>query len=228
MDIMRAIEILQYLQQNHITVFTTNDLSRIIDKSIVYTRKIVGRLPGIMKAERGVFYTEQANIYEISSNIVPFSYVSMLAALRYYDITTQMPIAISVISPKRHRAVKIKGYKIEFTTFKRNLIFGYVRRGNAFIAEPEKALLDSLYYGDYAYLDEALLRGVREGLVNIDKMVGYAQRFNKKALINKLGFFLEFYCGTARDDLLGHRSAGPVYLAKGLTRYDKKWRVHYG
>ncbi|MCL4365545.1 MAG: hypothetical protein M1569_00805 [Candidatus Marsarchaeota archaeon] len=225
---MKSIELLLYLQRNGMTVFNTRDIAKITGKPIGYARKTICNIGGIMRAERGVYYTEQASIYEIASNIVPFSYVSMISALRYYDIITQVPTAIRVVSPKKHRAMEAKGYKISFIRFRKGIIFGYVRRGNAFLAEPEKAILDSLYYGEYAYLDEAFEYGIRDKLIDIDKMLRYAHDFSSKALINKLGFFLEFYCNVRRDDLLKSRSEKPVYLAVNATNYNRKWGVYYG
>ena len=225
---MKSADVLLYLQRNNMTVFTTNDLSRILGKPIGYARSVVRGIPGVRKAERGLYYTEQANVYEIASNIVPFSYVSMLSALRYYDITTQIPLTVSVVSPKRHRQMQVDGRKIRFVKFKKSIIFGHVRRGNAFIAEPEKALLDSLYYGDYAYLDEAFESGIDNGLVSADRLTDYAYRFGKRSLINKLGFFLDHYCGIEKTELLSHRSVKAVRLSTTANVYDKKWRVLYG
>ena len=225
---MKTAEILLYLQRNGMTVFTTGDVAKTIRKPIGYTRTIMPRIPGIKMAERGLYYTEQANIYEIASNIVPFSYVSMLSALRFYDIITQMPRIISVVSPKKHRIMEIENHKIVFVLLKRSAIFGHVRRGNAFIAEPEKAILDSLYHNEYAYIDEAFERGIREELVSTDKLINYARRFGKKSLMNKLGFFLEHYAGICKTELLGDISKKQVNLIPNAGNYDKKWRIHYG
>ncbi len=225
---MKSVEILLYLQRNNITVFTTGDLAKIIRKPIGYAQSTANRIPGVKRAERGLYYTEQASIYEVASNVVPFSYVSMLSALRYYDLTTQIPSTVSVVSPKKHRKVKLEGYKVEFIRFRERLIFGYVRRGNAFIAEPEKAMLDAMHYGSYAYLDEAFEYGTRDKLVDVDKLIRYAHRFGEKTLMNKLGFFLDLYAGISRDDLQGGMSKKPLYLLAKARNYSKKWRVYYG
>jgi predicted transcriptional regulator of viral defense system len=225
---MKATDTLLYLQRNGMTVFTTDDLAKIIKKPISYTKTIVHKVPGVKKAERGLYYTEQANIYEIASNVVPFSYVSMLSALRFYDITTQMPLIVSVVSPKKHRKMELESRKIMFIRFKRDLIFGHVRRGNAFVAEPEKAVLDSLYHNEYAYLDEALEHGIDDKLVDVDKLIRYANVFKKKSLLNKLGFFLEYYAGISRAELLGGISKKPVSLMANAPNYNRKWRVYYG
>ena len=124
--------------------------------------------------------------------------------------------------------MRLESYRIRFLRFNKDLIFGYVRRGNAFIAEPEKALLDSLNYGEYAYISEALESGISDGTINVDKLVTYAGMFSNKSLMNRLGFFLEHYCGIERKELLKHASAMPVHLSKKTNKYDKKWRVYYG
>lgn len=225
---MKAVEVLLYLQRNGITVFTTGDLAKIINKPVGYAMAAVRKIPGVKMAEKGVYYTEQANIYEIASNITPFSYVSMLAALKFHELTTQRPIAIEVVSQKRHRPLEVEGYKIIFIKLKRELMFGHVRRRNAFIAEPEKAILDSLYRNEYAYLDEALGRGIEDGTINSDKLVSYAYRFGRRSLLNKLGFFLEHYAGISKPELLDNAADKPISLVPGATLYDKKWRLYYG
>lgn len=226
--IMKSVETLLYLQRNGITVFTTRDLAKIIGKPIGYARSVISRIPGVKKAERGLYYTEQASIYEIASNVVPFSYVSMLSALRFYDVITQIPATIEVISPKRHRPMSIGGYRVRFVRLKRNLIFGNVRRGNAFIAEPEKAVLDSLYQNSYAHIDEAIKRGVEEGLMSVDKLIRYAQVFHKRSLLNKLGFFMEHYAGIRRPELRKGMSVKSIWLVPHGKNYDRGWKVYYG
>ncbi len=225
---MRTPEILLYLQSNHITVFATSDIAKIIGKRIEYARKIVSTIPGIKMAERGIYYTNQADIYEIASNVVLFSYVSMLSALRYYDLTTQIPHIIDVVSPKAHRRIEVEGYEIRFIKLKPARIFGHVRRGNAFIAAPEKAILDCLYTGEYAYLEEAFNIGFENGLISMQKLIDYSLKFKSKSLINKLGFFLETFAGQNADILLKYKSSTPVRLINGANKYNKKWGVYYG
>lgn len=225
---MRNVETLLYLQRGGITVFTTGDLAKIINKPIRYAMAIAHKIPGVKMAERGVYYTEQANIYEVATNITPFSYVSMLSALKFYELTTQRPIVIDVVSQKRHRAIGVEGYKIVFIKLKKELMFGHVRRGNAFIAEPEKAILDSLYTGRYAYLDEAVEHGLEDETINVGKLIEYAYRFEQKSLLNKLGYFLEPYANTDLSRISSKMSSKPVYLVPKAGNYDKKWRIYYG
>lgn len=225
---MKSSEILLYLLRNNITVFTTGDIARITDKPLSYAKKIITKIPGIKRAEKGVYYLERASIYEVASNIVPFSYVSALSALKFYELTTQYPIVISVMSPKKHRIVALPPYKIEFVMLKRSLIFGYVRRGNAFVAEPEKAFLDSLYLGRYSYIDEALAKGIENETISVSKLIKYAQQYKKKALLNKLGFFLERYAEVEASQIHSQISRAPVFLIGKAKNYDKKWRVYYG
>lgn len=225
---MKSSSVLLYLQRNNITVFTTKDAAKITKKPLPYVQKTIKSIPGIKMAEKGVYYTEQANIYEIASNIVPFSYVSTIAALKFYGLTTQNPTTISTVSPKKHRMIMVESYRIRFIMLKTSLIFGYVRRSNAFIAEPEKALLDCLYLSDYAYLEEAFAKGKENGVIDINKLVRYAQQYKKRSLINKVGFFLEEYCGVKRYDMLAQKSKVPVSLFKAANKYSKTWSVYYG
>lgn len=74
------------------------------------------------------------------------SYISLLTALDYYQISTQMQQDfIESIAIKRSQQVEIQETFFRYVKIKRSLYFGFVRMQGFFIAQPEKALLDALY-----------------------------------------------------------------------------------
>ncbi|MCL5404497.1 MAG: hypothetical protein M1125_01490, partial [Candidatus Marsarchaeota archaeon] len=92
-----------------ISVFSLEDASRIIGKPKHYTTVFLRRDRIVKRAANGVYYTPDASNYEIASSIVEPSYVSLISALRFYNITEQIPNTIYVLSSKRHSSISIDG-----------------------------------------------------------------------------------------------------------------------
>lgn len=82
------------------------------------------------------------------------SYISLMTALDYYEMTTQMQRGlIESLSVKRTKEINLNGSVFKYTKVGTDLYFGFKREKGFFIAEPEKALLDAFYlmsYGRYA------------------------------------------------------------------------------
>ena len=80
----------------------------------------------------------------------PVSYISLESALAEYGVTSQIPRVLTCVSPKYVRNVKSKTVHITFRTLKKDLFWGFVSRKTRYsvynIAEPEKALLDWIYF----------------------------------------------------------------------------------
>jgi len=89
--------------------------------------------------------TEQT--FEVANLIEVPSYVSLMTALSYYEVTTQIQQKfIESIAIKRTKEVEIQGTKFCYSKIKSSLYFGFMRKRGFFIAEPEKAFLDLLYF----------------------------------------------------------------------------------
>jgi predicted transcriptional regulator of viral defense system len=90
------------------------------------------------------------------------SYISLLTALDYHEITTQLQRGfIESVSAKRTRELSLGDVLFRYTKINRALYFGFIRRQGFFIATPEKAFMDALYlmsFGRYS-LDLAAIDG---------------------------------------------------------------------
>ena len=88
------------------------------------------------------------------------SYVSLMTALDYYEITTQMQQNFfESVALRRTKEILVNGSVFRYTKIDEKLYFGFKKEKNFFIASAEKALLDSVYlmsHGRYA-LDMAAL-----------------------------------------------------------------------
>ena len=107
----------------------------------------------IMRVKRGIYVLSQrwysANQEEkfLIANIaqVP-SYVSLMTALEYYGITTQMQRGfIESVCQKRSREFTVWETVLRYTKIVKKLYFGFMRGKGFFIASAEKAFLDAAY-----------------------------------------------------------------------------------
>lgn len=81
-----------------------------------------------------------ANILQVPS------YISLMSALEYYGITTQVQRDfIESIAVKRTKQVNIERQVFNYTKINKKLYFGFRKDGAFFIAVPEKAILDVVY-----------------------------------------------------------------------------------
>jgi len=91
------------------------------------------------------------------------SYISLLTALDYYNVTTQMQRDFfESIAVQRTKTIAIEESVFQYLKISKDLYFGFEKKDDFFIAVPEKALLDSVYlisYGRYALDFSAIDRG---------------------------------------------------------------------
>lgn len=82
------------------------------------------------------------------------SYISLMSALDYYEITTQVQRNFfESVAIKRTKEIHIDGSIFKYVKINSALYFGFKKEKDFFIATPEKALVDAFYlmsYGRYA------------------------------------------------------------------------------
>jgi len=84
--------------------------------------------------------------FTIANLIQVPSYISLMTALSYYEITTQLQQDyIESVGIRRTKDITIEKTVFRYTKIKPELYFGFKRMRGFFIAEPEKAFVDALY-----------------------------------------------------------------------------------
>ncbi len=84
--------------------------------------------------------------YVLANLIQVPSYISLMTALGYYEITTQIQRDfIESVAVKRTKDVEVEEAIFNYTKISSGLYFGYKKENVFFIATPEKAFLDALY-----------------------------------------------------------------------------------
>jgi predicted transcriptional regulator of viral defense system len=80
----------------------------------------------------------------------PESYISFGSALAEHGVTSQIPRVLTCVSPKYVRNIKSRTVQITFRKLKKALYWGYLPKKTRYsvynLAEPEKALLDWMYF----------------------------------------------------------------------------------
>ena len=139
-----------------------------------------------VSAEQWEYLTPEDK-FQLANLIQTPSYISLLTALSYYEISTQIQREfIESVAIKRTKQVEVKGTVFNYTKIKKGLYFGFARVRDFFIAEPEKALLDAFYLTslnkytldiealDFNKIDkEKLLEFLPKFPVSVQKMVNY-------------------------------------------------------
>lgn len=89
-------------------------------------------------------------VEEVACFLRPPAYVTCEWALNYHGIILQSPFVCTTATLStavgKNRSVDYQGIVIEFSRISPALFFGFTRVADYFIATPEKALLDTLYF----------------------------------------------------------------------------------
>jgi predicted transcriptional regulator of viral defense system len=118
------------------------------------------------------------------------SYISLMTALDYYEITTQVQRDFfESVVVKRTKEIQIDGSVFRYSKIAGNLYFGFKKEEGFFIATPEKALVDAFYlmsYGRYA-LDISALDSEK---LNGDEILRLSMEFPSKTkkMLKKYGY----------------------------------------
>lgn len=175
-------------------VFSIRTLSGIINKENYYSKLVAHRLKKsglIFELERDR-YTLHTDPLLVASHIVWPCYISSWTAIRYYNLTEQLPSNIQVITTRarKRRKLQFKNATIEFIKIKRENFFGFGKipygEFEIFIAEKEKALADALYLkqmSSRAFLE--ILQQYRKEL-DTKKLVTYLKKMKMSNAIKKL------------------------------------------
>ncbi|MDB4349688.1 hypothetical protein OAA99_01905 [Omnitrophica bacterium] len=117
-----------------------------------------------------------SDILEVSNIIYQPSYLSFTYCLGKLGILNQIAYEIEFATPRKTKRIEIRDRIVVFRKISKKLFFGYTLKDNVFIAEPEKALLDTLY------LKSKGLTGLEEKELNLkglsrDKLIKMCKKF---------------------------------------------------
>lgn len=108
------------------------------------------------------------------------SYISLMTAMGYYEVTTQIQREfIESVAIKRTAEIEVENTVFAYSKIDKNLYFDFSKKKGFFIASPEKAFLDSLYL---SFLNRYSfdLTSIDFGKLDMSKIKRIAKRFPKK------------------------------------------------
>jgi predicted transcriptional regulator of viral defense system len=162
------------LEESAKAVFSYKQLSLIAEIPTEQVRVYASRLvqQGFAKRLLRGYISLTEDPFIISTQLVEPSYISFTAALYLREKLQQAPFVVECVTPVNSR--RIKEPAIIYHKIDGRLFFGYERmpryRSYIFVAQPEKALLDMVYYGR--------LYGNLEIDLDKDRLLAFGSRYS--------------------------------------------------
>lgn len=204
-------------------LFTLNEAERALGIKRASLRQKLSRHTDrgdLIRIERGK-YTAHSDPLVYATHIETPSYLSLWSGLRWYDLTTQQPTRVQVITAINRDDLD----EVEFFTSKNLFGFGKHRYEGfeVFVADRERLLIDCLTRSQVSVADLTELVSIAD----IETTVHYANRYGTKALKKRLGYLFEHVRGEVREELQVEDRNYPVLdlarPADGPT--DPAWRL---
>lgn len=161
-------------------LFRKQDVEKVTGHaSMLLSRAVKKRL--IHRLNRGNYINSFLHgfpsVEEVACFLRPPAYVSCEWALNYHGISLQSPTVCTVVtlsgSVGKKRNIQYQGITIEFSRISPLLFFGFTYHDRFYMASPEKAILDTLYYrGAIVAQDELEL-----DKVDFDVLSNMAERY---------------------------------------------------
>jgi len=130
--------------------FTFADMEKIISAKRESLYVILNRLvkKGLLqRVTKGIYKLKGKNldIESFACSIYFPSYISFEWALAKYGTKSQIPYTLTMATIRKTKEIRFGEVRIEYRKIRPDLLWGYDFIDKAYIAWPEKALLDQLY-----------------------------------------------------------------------------------
>lgn len=204
-------------------LFTLNEAERAVNITRASLQEQLSRLSkrgDVYRVERGK-YTVHEDPLIYATYIETPSYLTLWSGLRFFDLTTQLPTRVQVMTAQARGDLP----EIQFVTSSN--LFGFGKRRyegfDIFVADPERLLIDCL---SRKGVPVSALRELIE-TVDPDRCVEYVERFGRTSVSKRVGYLLEHWRGVRVDELrVDDRNYPPLELnapADGTS--DPAWRL---
>jgi len=234
---MNDLEIHRKLSDLETPVFSVSQLKAMFDLdyngTVVKLNRLV-RKGVLIRVVGGVYSLPDTDPLCISSFMEHPSYVSLWAALRYHDLTTQTPRIIDVINTRRSKVITLRhsegSFDIRFIKTGSDRMFGYSKRNigghSCFMADPERSIVDCLLYLSYIPIGE-VIEAINERM-NMEKLIEYSKMIGKQSMYKRIGYILEKNGSDIEPGIFGDLSDNYVRLDPSGERkgtYNRKWHI---
>lgn len=190
--LLKPLQVREELLHRNVRVFTGQDFQRIFTVTPTATKYFLEKfaVEGLfIRIKRGLYglKTDQPDEEEIANALYKPSYISFEYALSYWNIIPEMAYSLTSATTKPTRTFTIgETNTYSYFTIKREAYTGYLLQKNEqkryLIAEPEKALVDYLYYVSIGH--RSLNSRFDVTTIKKEKLMEYAKLFGRKKLLN--------------------------------------------
>ncbi len=254
-------EVLSFINERKCSIITVKEIAHSFNYDNSYASKLLERLERkqyLERIKRGIYlYVPLEYGYEnrftpmnslvVGSILVEPYYFGYQTANRFHGFTTQFSPVTYICTTKVKRMHKWKSIRYKFVNLVQDKFFGYEKHISdgceVFIANPEKAVLDSIdkpdYCGGMSQVVAVILNAFKRDLDN-DRLLNYANKFGSNTVIQRLGYLVESLSENNYLDINGHfvesierllpdkisnTFLGPVEPNNRGGSIDNKWHI---
>jgi predicted transcriptional regulator of viral defense system len=147
---MKKEELIAKIRTLDKNVFTLNDLVNFFPEDSSHIKTIIKRFKDsnvLFPILRGVYALDKGSVdvEKIATSIYTPSYVSFESVLSKYGIMNQGLYQVNLATTRHSKRMEIGGVTCVYSQISTRLFFGFNLLNDVFIADPEKAVLDTLY-----------------------------------------------------------------------------------
>ncbi len=148
---MRAIELLKTLQKINKLFYAIPDLEKItgLSRNSLYVALKRWVADGIIdRVAQGIYLPMGSfiSMERLAAQLYIPNYLSFESALARYGILNLIPYSITFATTRKTRKYILQKQEVEFRQIAPELFFGFEMRDGIYIASPEKAFLDEIYF----------------------------------------------------------------------------------
>lgn len=183
-----TLEIIKILREKEISLFSLSDFSLLFNignRQTLYKKiqrlESTGIVEKLIKGKY-LFKFNEVTDFAIANYLYAPSYISLESALSHYSIITGFTYSITSITVNKSHHLRCRNKEFSYSQISSRFYFGMTKDvGGFLIAEPEKALLDYIYFGQKGLRN---LEFDEMDLSKIDrkKLVLYAGKLNIRKL----------------------------------------------
>lgn len=181
----KLIKKLKNIPKGYFTLMDVKKISSLSEESLRVAMSRLVKKGDIHRIFRGIYAIDIAEVdwENFACETYCPSYVSFESALATHNILSQKPVHITLATYNRSKRAAAKDKNIIYHHIKKNLFWGFAKKGSYLLADPEKSLLDLIYLSlrGYAKFDS---EEIDFGFINKKKLDKYLKIFNISKIDN--------------------------------------------
>ena len=151
---MRDTELLKVLKSIPKAFFTLSDLEKItgLDRKSLYVTLNRWVKKGVLDRVGRNIYTvagEPVRVEAIAGQAYLPCYLSFESALSRFGVLNLVPYSLIFATTRKTKSVTLLRRRVDYRHLKEDLYFGFTNEDGLYVAEPEKALLDLIYFASF-------------------------------------------------------------------------------